>query len=151
MSEEGKKWISGVVLDTVTLLNATSSIQVPEQPLDLNYEKDPVTGVEKTTAVADSYPLDNGFACAKLAASIDGGETLIPLVFDNGTKPTQMTATAEIDAAKLMGFEGGRKGFRHGVLQHHGGHPKCECGYQGRSALWPICCLLSEETRASDR
>lgn len=134
----------------------------------MNYEKDPVTGVEKTTAVveitinvpnhndlrqliADSYPLDNGFACAKLAASIDGGETLIPLVFDNGTKPTQMTATAEIDAAKLMGFEGGRKGFRHGVLQHHGGHPKCECGHQGRSALWPICCLLSEETRASDR
>ena len=69
-------------------------------------------GVEKTTAVveitinvpnhndlrqliADSYPLDNGFACAKLAASIDGGETLIPLVFDNGTKPTQMTATAK--------------------------------------------------------
>lgn len=87
----------------MTLLNATSSIQVPEQPLDLNYEKDPVTGVEKTTAVveitinvpnhndlrqliADSYPLDNGFACAKLAASIDGGETLIPLVFDNGTQ-----------------------------------------------------------------
>lgn len=61
--------------------------------------------------IADSYPLDNGFACAKLAASIDGGETLIPLVFDNGTKPTQMTATAEIDVAKLVGFEGDAKDF----------------------------------------
>ena len=54
--------------------------------------------------IGDSYALDNGsFASAKLAASIDGGETLVSLVFDNGTDPTNMTATVEIDAKTLIG------------------------------------------------
>lgn len=48
------------------------------------------------------YALDNGFACGQLAASMDGGETLIPLVLDDGTAPTKMTATVELDAGTLI-------------------------------------------------
>ena len=42
------------------------------------------------------------YYCGKLAASIDGGETLIPLKFDNGDAPNTMTATVEIDASTLI-------------------------------------------------
>lgn len=59
----------------------------------------------------DSYALDSGFASGKVAASIDGGNTLIPLVLDNGTSPSTMTATVEIDASELAGLDGDAKSF----------------------------------------
>lgn len=59
----------------------------------------------------DSYALGSDFASGKVAASIDGGNTLIPLVLDNGTSPASMTATVEIDASELTGFEGDAKNF----------------------------------------
>lgn len=96
--------------------------------VDLKYSKDEVTGDEKTTATVEmtldlpenknlrqllsgSYHDGTNYNSAKLAASMDGGQTLIPLVLDNGDDPNTMTATAEIDAAKLVGFEGDAKTF----------------------------------------
>ena len=61
--------------------------------------------------IGDSYFDGTNFNSAKLAASIDGGKTLVPLVFDNDQSPTKMTATVEIDAAELVGFEGDAKDF----------------------------------------
>lgn len=96
--------------------------------VDLKYSKDEVTGDEKTTATVEvtldlpenknlrqllsgSYHDGTNYNSAKLAASMDGGQTLIPLVLDNGDAPNTMTATVEIDAAKLVGFEGDAKNF----------------------------------------
>lgn len=52
--------------------------------------------------IGGSYALDSGFASAVLAGSIDGGETLIPLMLDNSDSPTKLTATVELDARTLM-------------------------------------------------
>ena len=52
--------------------------------------------------IGGSYSVDGGFASSVLAGSIDGGETLIPLMLDNGDSPTKLTATLEIDATTLM-------------------------------------------------
>lgn len=48
--------------------------------------------------LSGTYSDGSNFYCGKLAASLDGGQTTVPLVFDNGTAPTKMTATIEVDA-----------------------------------------------------
>lgn len=112
---------------TPVLIDAVNSIPEAEVT-DLTYFPAEGDQLEKTVATAtvtlempkdenlrqligDSYYDGTNFNSAKLAASIDGGETLIPLVFDDGTNPTKMTATVEIDAAELVGFEGDAKDF----------------------------------------
>ena len=111
-----------ITLDVPELLSAVNTPTLSAKVVDLNYAKDPSTGEEKTTAVVEitlalpeeqdlrdliigSYPLNNGsFANSKLAATMDNGQTLIPLVYDNGDAPTKMTATVEIDVRELLGL-----------------------------------------------
>lgn len=52
--------------------------------------------------IGGSYAVDGGFASSVLAGSIDGGGTLIPLMLDNSSNPTRLTATVELDAKTLM-------------------------------------------------
>ena len=84
------------------LLTAVNTPTPSASVVDLKYSKNDATGEEKTTAVVEiilnlpkeqdlrdliigSYPLDNGsFANSKLAATMDNGQTLLPLVYDNG-------------------------------------------------------------------
>lgn len=121
-SDQADSQISGVTLDVPELLTAVNTPTPSASVVDLKYSKNDATGEEKTTAVVEiilnlpkeqdlrdliigSYPLDNGsFANSKLAATMDNGQTLLPLVYDNGDAPTKMTATVEIDVRELLGL-----------------------------------------------
>lgn len=81
-----------------TVATATVTLEMPD---DTNLRN----------LILASYFDGTNYNSAKLAASIDGGETLVPLVFDNGTTPAKMTATVEIDAAELVGLEGDARDF----------------------------------------
>lgn len=112
-----------ITLDVPELLSAVNTPTPSASVVDLKYSKDESTGEEKTTAVVEitlalpreqdlrdliigSYPLDNGtFANSKLAATMDNGQTLLPLVYDNGDAPAKMTATVEIDVRELLGLD----------------------------------------------
>lgn len=120
--DQADSQIDGVALDVPELLSAVNTPTPSASVVDLKYSKDTATGEEKTTAVVEitlalpreqdlrdliigSYPLDNGsFANSKLAATMDNGQTLLPLVYDNGDAPTKMTATVEIDVRELLGL-----------------------------------------------
>lgn len=121
-SDQADSQISGVTLDVPELLTAVNTPTPSASVVDLKYSKNDATSEEKTTAVVEiilnlpkeqdlrdliigSYPLDNGsFANSKLAATMDNGQTLLPLVYDNGDAPTKMTATVEIDVRELLGL-----------------------------------------------
>ncbi|MBE5056856.1 S-layer homology domain-containing protein [Pseudoflavonifractor sp. DSM 107456] len=99
---------------TTATVNVT--IDLPLKNYEDTTPDDQLTQEQKTNKdlrnlLLDSYTLDSGFASGKVAASIDGGDTLIPLVLDNGTSPASMTATVEIDASELAGFDGDAKSF----------------------------------------
>ncbi len=65
--------------------------------------------------IYDTYqdPATSAICNSLLAASMDGGETLVPLVIQNPTaqNPSLMTATVEVDAAELVGFAGDARDF----------------------------------------
>lgn len=120
--DQADSLIDGVTLDVPELLSAVNTPTPSASVVDLKYAKDEATGEEKTTAVVEitldlpkeqdlrdliigSYPLDNGtFANSKLAATMNNGQTLIPLVYDNGDAPTKIAATVEIDVRELLGL-----------------------------------------------
>lgn len=120
--DQANSLITDVTLDVPELLTAVNTPTPSASVVDLKYSKNDATGEEKTTAVVEiilnlpkeqdlrdliigSYPLDNGsFANSKLAATMDNGQTLLPLVYDNGDAPTKMTATVEIDVRELLGL-----------------------------------------------
>lgn len=100
-----------------TTATVTVTIDLPDKNYDDATPDSELTQEQKINkdlrnVILDSYPLDEGsFANAKLAATIDGGETLIPLVLDSVDASAKMTATAKIDAAELTGFDGDAKSF----------------------------------------
>lgn len=121
MTDDATSRQSGAILQTVTLVDAIPAGSIQSAKVgDVTYYEATADREERTTATVDvtltlptntdlrnlvlgSYMLDSGdFACAVLAASIDGGETLIPLVFDDRGSPNAMTATVEIDATTLV-------------------------------------------------
>ena len=120
MNDVSGTWLSDSILSTLTLEEAFSrnSVQTPVVS-DVTYYPPTANQAEKTTATVrvdiklptdaslrnlstPAYMDGDTYNSSVLAASIDGGETLIPLMLDNGTNPTKLTATVELDAAKLI-------------------------------------------------
>ncbi len=107
------------ILITPVLLDAIPTVLTAEVG-DLTYTPAEGGQPEKTTAkvavtldipegslgqlISSAYFDGTNYICDSLAASIDGGKALIPLIQNDstGAKPTKMTATVEIDAATLI-------------------------------------------------
>ncbi len=110
--------INGVSIEQVALIDAVDSN--PDAVAgSLTYSPAAGDQPEKTTAkvsvtlelptesalrnlIVPAYMEGGNFYSKALAASIDGGQTLVPLKFDNADSPAKLTAEVEIDAATIM-------------------------------------------------
>ena len=63
----------------------------------------------KNLLLGTLYETEAGLSSGALAASVDGGENLIPLVMDEINN--RLTATVEVNAAELVGITGAAKDF----------------------------------------